>query len=83
MSKPSAKPLQLDTDFPEIPAELLARMVPSRRGRPPDGAEPKQSISLRVDREVLDAFKAQGPGWQSRMHETLKRAAKRMVKRSG
>ena len=53
-------------------------MKPSLRGRPPQGAEPKQLISLRVDRDVLAAFKAQGPGWQSRMQETLKRAATRL-----
>lgn len=66
-------------DFPEIPAELLARMKPSKRGRPPEGDAPKQSIALRVDRDVLAAFKAQGPGWQSRMQETLKRAASRLA----
>jgi uncharacterized protein (DUF4415 family) len=65
-------------DFPEIPAELLAKMRPSKRGRPPVGAAPKQSIALRVDRDVLAAFKAQGPGWQSRMQATLKRAANRL-----
>lgn len=83
MSKQSVKVPRPDGDFPEIPEELLARMVPARRGRPPDGAAPKQSIALRVDPEVLATFKAQGPGWQSRMHETLKRAAKRMAKRNG
>lgn len=71
-----------DTDFPEIPAELLARMVPSRRGRPPDGEVPKQLISLRIDRDVLAVFKALGPGWQSRMQAVLKRAAQRMAKKS-
>jgi uncharacterized protein (DUF4415 family) len=78
MQKKSAKRPPPGDDFPEIPEALLSRMKPSRRGRPPVGAEPKQSIALRVDREVLAAFKAQGPGWQSRMQETLKRAASRM-----
>lgn len=80
MSKPKAKrpSPRASADFPEIPAALLARMKPSKRGRPPQGAEPKQAIALRVDREVLAAYKAQGPGWQSRMQATLKRAAERM-----
>ena len=65
-------------DFPEIPATLLAKMKPSKRGRPPAGSEAKQSIALRIDREVLAAYKAQGPGWQSRMQATLKRAADRL-----
>jgi uncharacterized protein (DUF4415 family) len=83
MSKREAKaPKRKADDFPEIPADLLARMKPSRRGRPPQGAAPKQSIALRIDRDVLAAFKSQGPGWQSRMQETLKRAASRLNKKS-
>jgi uncharacterized protein (DUF4415 family) len=67
-------------DFPEIPADLLARMKPSRRGRPPAGEAPKEAISLRIDPDVLAAYKAQGAGWQSLMHQTLKRAAGRLTK---
>lgn len=83
MAKPRAKRGQRDAGFPEIPAELLSRMKPSKRGRPPIGSAPKQSIALRVDPDVLVAFKAQGPGWQSRMQETLKRAASRMGAKQG
>lgn len=81
MSKPKAKrpPPRASADFPEIPATLLARMRPSKRGRPPAGAEAKQAIALRVDKQVLAAYKAQGPGWQSRMQATLKRAAERLA----
>ncbi len=32
----------------------------------------KQSIALRVDADVLEWFKAQGPGYQSRMNAVLK-----------
>jgi uncharacterized protein (DUF4415 family) len=81
MSKRSAKAIRAETDFPEIPAALLARMKPSKRGRPPHGDAPKQSIALRLDRDVLAAFKAQGPGWQSRMQATLRRAASRLAKK--
>jgi uncharacterized protein (DUF4415 family) len=45
-----------------------------KRGRPP-ADHPKKSISLRVDADVLDRFKADGPGWQSRMNEALRKAA--------
>jgi len=34
--------------------------------------EPKAPISIRVDRDVLDWFKGQGPGYQSRMNAVLK-----------
>jgi uncharacterized protein (DUF4415 family) len=33
---------------------------------------PKQPISLRVDLDVLDWFKAQGPRYQSRMNAVLR-----------
>lgn len=45
----------------------------AKRGRPakaPD--ERKEQIALRVDKDVLDWFRAQGPGWQTRMNAVLK-----------
>jgi uncharacterized protein (DUF4415 family) len=33
---------------------------------------PKASISLRIDRDVLDWFKKQGDGYQTRMNAILK-----------
>ncbi len=33
---------------------------------------PKKAISLRIDREVLEWFKAQGKGYQSRINAVLK-----------
>jgi uncharacterized protein (DUF4415 family) len=42
--------------------------------RPPvPGA--KEMISLRMDREVLDFFQKDGPGWQDRINAALRRAA--------
>ncbi|WP_245483835.1 BrnA antitoxin family protein [Rhizobium ruizarguesonis] len=31
-------------------------------------------MSIRLDPEVVDAFKAKGEGWQSRINETLRKA---------
>jgi len=45
-----------------------------KRGRRPLD-NPKKAISLRVDADVLDKFKAGGPGWQGRMNEALRKAA--------
>ncbi len=42
----------------------------------PKLANPKQRITLRVDSDVLDSFRATGAGWQSRMNEALRRAVK-------
>ena len=44
-----------------------------RKGRPP-ATNPKKAISLRVDADVLDAFKAGGAGWQRRMNQALRKA---------
>jgi uncharacterized protein (DUF4415 family) len=35
----------------------------------------KELVSLRLDREVLDYFQADGPGWQDRINDTLRKAA--------
>ena len=32
-------------------------------------------LSLRLDQDVIAAFRAQSPGWQSRMNEALRKAA--------
>ena len=32
----------------------------------------KGQVAIRFDREVLNAFRAAGPGWQTRMNEALK-----------
>jgi uncharacterized protein (DUF4415 family) len=34
--------------------------------------EPKQAVSIRVDRSVLDWFRSQGPGYLSRMNAVLR-----------
>lgn len=46
-----------------------------RRGRPPKGSVAKVQQSLRLSREVIDHFRAQGAGWQARMDEVLKASA--------
>ena len=35
----------------------------------------KEMVSLRIDRDVLDVFQADGPGWQDRINAALRRAA--------
>lgn len=49
-------------------AELRAK-----RGRPAKAAEErKEQIALRVDKDVLEWYRAQGSGWQTRMNAVLK-----------
>ena len=35
----------------------------------------KETISLRIDRDVLDYFQEAGPGWQDRINDALRKAA--------
>lgn len=42
-----------------------------RRGRPLAGTT-KISTTIRLDADVLAAFKAQGDGWQTRMNDALR-----------
>ncbi|MBI1207217.1 MAG: hypothetical protein GC191_08005 [Azospirillum sp.] len=46
----------------------------AKRGRPP-AAKRKQAVNLRLDPDVLAHFKAEGPGWQSRINEALRKVA--------
>ena len=46
------------------------------RGRPPKTIR-KQTTTLRLDPDVIEYFRKDGPGWQTRMGEVLLRAVKR------
>ncbi|HKA81629.1 MAG TPA: BrnA antitoxin family protein [Xanthobacteraceae bacterium] len=35
----------------------------------------KETVSLRIDRDVLDYFQEDGPGWQERINAALRKAA--------
>lgn len=66
-------------DAPELTADWFAKAkaehggIPvARRGRPPL-ADPKQLVSLRLDRAVVERLRASGPGWQTRVNEALRR----------
>ena len=60
----------------EVMPELIEAMKRAR-GRP-KLERPKEQVSLRLDPDVLDAFHATGAGWQGRINDVLKRAAKKL-----
>jgi uncharacterized protein (DUF4415 family) len=35
----------------------------------------KEQVTLRIDRDVLDHFQEDGPGWQERINAALRKAA--------
>jgi len=43
--------------------------------KPPSLPGAKEMVSLRIDRDVLDFFQADGPGWQDRVNAALRKAA--------
>jgi uncharacterized protein (DUF4415 family) len=42
---------------------------------PPALPGAKEMVSLRIDRDVLDFFQGEGPGWQERVNAALRKAA--------
>ena len=44
-------------------------------GNKPAIPSAKEMVSLRIDRDVLDHFQADGSGWQERINAALRKAA--------
>ena len=59
------------SDTAAVAAYWASAAIKRGRGRPA-GAVKRPTLNMRVDAEVLDAFKATGPGWQTRINEVLK-----------
>ena len=59
-----------------LPAEFFEKIEEMRRrdrGRP-KLETPKKLVSLRLDQDVVEKFRATGKGWQSRINDVLKQA---------
>jgi uncharacterized protein (DUF4415 family) len=65
-----------DPDNPAWTEDMLGAPV-VRRGRGPQAAPTKVLTSIRLDADVLDYFKSQGAGYQSRINDTLRKAVDR------
>ena len=59
-------------ELPELTEEMLQRAVVKKGGRP-RSAQRRQLISLRLPPEVVERWRATGPGWQTRMAQRLAR----------
>ena len=62
-----------DPDTVELSDADIAKLRPVGRGRPKK-ANAKRAVKLRLDPEVIDGFRARGPGWQSAMSAALRDA---------
>ena len=57
-------------ELPELSEEALSRAVVNKGGRP-RSANPRKLISIRLPVDVIERWKATGPGWQTRIAERL------------
>ncbi len=67
-----AKALRPD-QFPDYIFEAFPN-TPRPASRGPQKTPTKRPVSLRVDADVLERYRATGPGWQGRMNEALRKA---------
>lgn len=78
-SKSTDRTSKPDDDIPDMTTphwrERFAA-APLRRGRP-RSARPKVSTTIRLDADIVDHFKADGPGWQTRINEALRKVVER------
>jgi len=82
MAKKEHIALRADPNDPEdfdVTVDALEQAVAERRERRrlrgPQVAPTKVPVSIRLDQDIVDKFKAGGPGWQGRINEALRRAA--------
>ena len=61
--------------------DMLARATLRKGGRP-KSANPRQMISIRLPPDVIERWKATGPGWQTRMAERLAKGPSTRAKRA-
>lgn len=85
----SANPAWNDDDFKRarpaldvLPGALTAVLARKRGQRGTQREPAKQLVSLRLDRDVVERFRATGGGWQTRVNEALKVASRELSGRS-
>lgn len=77
-------PYLTDVENPELEAEAIARGRPAKDVLPSELYEALTkrrdetvSVTLDIDRSVLERFQSAGPNWRDRMNEALKKASSR------
>ncbi len=82
-----------DVDSPELTEADFKRMRPTREvfhgvdfpkpRRGPQKAPTKVQTTIRLDRNVIEHFRADGPGWQSRLNEALRAVVAKARRKAG
>ncbi len=57
-------------ELPELTEDMLARAKINKGGRPPS-ENPRKQLTLRLPADVIERWKATGPGWLTRMADRL------------
>ena len=57
-------------ELPELTEQALSRAVVNKGGRP-RALNPRKLISIRLPLDVIERWRATGPGWQTRIAERL------------
>ncbi|MDP1565626.1 MAG: BrnA antitoxin family protein [Polaromonas sp.] len=57
-------------ELPELTDDMLARSKINKGGRP-ISENPRKLLSIRLPVDVIERWKATGPGWQTRMADRL------------
>ena len=60
-----------------LPKDAVEAIRRYRGQRGPQKSPTKELVSLRVDRDVVAAYRASGPGWQTKANEALRAYAKK------
>lgn len=88
MSRKPKEPV-FDDDNPEWTKSDFARARPAEEALPPEilaqfkgyrgpqKTPTKVAVSIRLSRDVVNHFKAKGPGWQSRIDAALRKIVKK------
>lgn len=61
-----------EDDRPLTAGEMQAGIQAFRKQRGRPAGSDKESTTIRFDRDILDAFRSAGPGWQTRINAALR-----------
>ena len=75
MAAPPRRPVgsieQAERAFKALTAKPVENVSPKANAIPAG----KETVSLKLDRDVLEHYQDDGPGWQDRINEALRKAA--------
>ena len=70
------KPVTVSPTTPEVKAEVMQKLAKTiDEAKRPDSrfaSETKRRVTIWLDKDVIAAMKAEGPGWQTRINEMLR-----------